>query len=87
MKLQRLSDEIYKKGMNKNHIKNENEYIDTLSTQMQEIGYKEEEIKEKLGDIKKNNNLLNSVMKIPQEEILMKNADELMAEYGNQKSN
>ena len=87
MKLQRLSDEIYKKGMNKNHIKNENEYIDTLSTQMQEIGYKEEEIKEKLGDIKKNNNLLNSVIKIPQEEILMKNADELMAEYGNQKSN
>lgn len=39
---------------------------------MQEIGYKEEEIKEKLGDIKKNNNLLSSVMKIPQEEILMK---------------
>jgi len=87
MKLQRLSDEIYRKGMNKNHIKNENEYIDTLSTQMQEIGYKEDEIKEKLGDIKKNNTLLNNVVKIPQEELLMKNADELMAAYGNPNNN
>ena len=54
---------------------------------MQEIGYKGDEIKEKLGDIKKNNNLLNSVVKIPQEELLMKNADELMAVYGNPNKN
>ena len=81
MKLQRLSDEIFIKGMNKNHIKNENEYIDSLSTQMQEIGYKENEIKEKLGDIKKTNDMLKSVINIPKEDLLMKNADELMGEY------
>ena len=84
MKLQRLSDEIYKKEMIKYHIKNENEYINTLSTQLQEIGYKGDEIKEQLDDIKKNNNLLNNVVKISQEELFVKNVDELMAEYGNQ---
>jgi seryl-tRNA synthetase len=81
LKLQRLSDEILMKGMNKNHIKNENEYIDSLSSQMHEIGYKENEIKEKLGDIKKNNETLKSIINIPKEELLMKNADELMVEY------
>ena len=80
-KLQTLSEEIYKKGMNKNHIKNENDYIDSLSSQMHEIGYKEEEIKEKLGNIKKNNEMLNSVINIPQEELLMCNGEELMNRY------
>lgn len=83
MKLQRLSEEIYKLGMNKNHIKNENEYIDSLSSQMHEIGYKEEEIKKKLGDIKKNNELLKKSISIPPEQLLMANADELMDKYGN----
>ncbi len=81
LKLQRLSDEILIKGMNKNHIKNENEYIDSLSSQMHEIGYKESEIKKKLGDIKKNNEMLKSVIDIPKEDLLMKNADELMNQY------
>ena len=78
LKLKRLSDEILIKGMNKNHMKNENEYIDSLSSQMHEIGYKENEIKEKLGDIKKNNDLLKSAIKINQEDLLEKSADELM---------
>ena len=82
MKLKSLSDEIYLKGMNKNHIKNENDYIDSLSAQMHEIGYKEEEIQKKLGEIKKNNELLKSVIKIPQEELLMENVDILMDTYG-----
>lgn len=82
MKLKSLSDEIYRKGMNKNHIKNENDYIDSLSAQMHEIGFKEEEIQKKLGEIKKNNELLKSVIKIPQEELLMENVDKLMDTYG-----
>ena len=48
---------------------------------MHEIGYKEEEIKEKLGNIKKNNEMLNSVINIPQEELLMCSGEELMNRY------
>jgi len=87
MKLQRISEEIYQKGMNKNHTKNESEYIDSLSVQMHEMGYKEDEIKKQLGDIKENNKLLESVIQIPPDELLMKNATELMDEYGEKDKN
>jgi len=87
MKLQRISEEIYQKGMNKNHTKNESEYIDSLSVQMHEMGYKEDEIKKQLGDIKENNKLLESVIQIPPDELLMKNATELMNEYGEKGKN
>ena len=87
MKLQRLSEEIYLKGMNKNHTKNESEYIDSLSVQMHEMGYNEDEIKKQLGDIKENNKLLESVIQIPPHELLMKNATELIDEYGDKGKN
>ncbi len=87
MKLQRLSEEIFKKGMNKNHTKTESEYIDSLSAQMHEMGYKEDEIKKQLGDIKENNKLLESMINIPQEELLLRDANELMDTYGEQKKN
>lgn len=70
--------------MNKSHTKSENEYIDSLSIQMKEMGYKEEEIKKQLGDIKQNNKLLESVIQIPKEELLIANANELMDKYGEQ---
>ena len=51
------------------------------------MGYNEEEIKKQLGDIKENNKLLESVIQIPPHELLMKNATELIDEYGDKGKN
>ena len=87
MKLKMLSEVSFEKGMNRSHIRKESEYIDSLGSQMKEMGYKDEEIKEQLSDIKKNNELLESVINIPQEELLTVNVSELMDKYIEQNKN
>ena len=81
MKLQKLSEQIEDKIMIKGHTRRENDYIDNLENQLREIGYNEEQIKERIGNIKENNQLLHSVMNIPQEELLLYNAGDLMKKY------
>ena len=81
MKLQNLSEQIEDKIMIKGHTKKENDYIENLENQLREIGYSEQEIKERIGNIKENNQLLDSVINIPPEELLLSNANDLMKKY------
>lgn len=81
MKLQSLSEQIESKIMIKGHTRRQNDYIDNLEGQLRELGYSEEKIRERLGNIKENNQLLNSVINIPPEELLLSNANDLMEKY------
>ena len=81
MKIQRLFKEVYKKGINKNHFKIENDYINSLIEQMKEIGYSEDKIKDNFKNIKKSNELIKKLIEIPLEEILMKYINELIDKF------
>ena len=41
MQLKNISDKIDMLAMNKNNVKNEDEYIESLRAQMEEIGFKD----------------------------------------------
>ena len=70
IKLQGFSEKINDIAMNNNHIKTEDEYIDSLKDKMDEIGYKDKEQIEKLQQIKKNNKIFQESVKLKREELL-----------------
>ena len=73
VKLQSTSQKPELISMNKNHIKNEDEYIDNLKEQMKETGLKEEKQKEKLNEIKKQNKKIKEALKLNNETISISN--------------
>ena len=73
VKLQSTSQKPELISMNKNHIKNEDEYIDNLKKQMKDTGLKEEKQKEKLNEIKKQNKKIKEALKLNNETISILN--------------
>ena len=53
MQLKNISDKIDMLAMNKNNIKNEDEYIESLKVHMEEMGFKDEEQSEEINRMKK----------------------------------
>ena len=53
--------------MNNNFVKNEDEFIDSLNNQMEEIGYKDNELINKL---KQNYKIIKESLKLKQEELI-----------------
>lgn len=58
MQLKNISDKIDIYAMNKNNVKNEDEYIESLRIQMEEIGFKDEEQREEINRMKKQNKII-----------------------------
>ena len=58
MELKNISDKIDIYSMNKNNVKNEDEYIESLRIQMDEIGFKDEEQREEINRMKKQNKII-----------------------------
>lgn len=69
-KLQIYYQKINDIAMNNNFMKTEDEYIDTLSAQMNEIGYKDKEQINKLKQIKENNRIFRESIKLKQEDLI-----------------
>ena len=63
--------------MNNNFMKTEDEYIDSLSEQMKEIGYKDKEQINKLKQVKENNRIFKESLKLKQEELINLSDSEL----------
>ena len=58
MQLKNISDKIEMLAMNKNNVKNEDEYIESLRVQMEEIGFKDDEQREEINRMKKQNKII-----------------------------
>jgi hypothetical protein len=63
MQLKTISDKIDILAMNNNNIKTEDEYIDSLKTKMDEIGFNDEEQKKELDKMKKQNKIFSEIKK------------------------
>ena len=63
IQLKNISDKIDNLAMNPNNIKTEDEYIDSLKKQMDEIGYNDEEQKNALDTMKKQNKIYSEIKK------------------------
>ena len=81
MKLQALYNKIKEKGLNKNQIKVEIEYIDYLISLKLEEDLRDREGIEILKDVNKINNLIKNIVKIPEEELLNINANDFIKNY------
>lgn len=69
VKLQKTSIILESKALNNRHIKNQNDYIDSLKEQLDDIGDDKDEKIEKLNEIKKINNAFLNSQKINLEEL------------------
>ena len=58
MQLKNISDKIDMLAMNKNNIKTEDEYIESLGVQMEEIGFKDEEQRQQINKMKNQNKII-----------------------------
>ena len=81
MKLQNLSEKLNDIAMNHHHIKNEEEYINSLQDQMKETGLKDEEQEQLMKDIKDGNEYIKKTLTIPKEDLLGLSASELTEKY------
>ena len=81
MKLQNLSEKLNDIAMNHNHLKNEEEYINSLQDQMKETGLKDEEQEQLMKDIKDGNQYIKKTLTIPKEELLGLSASEISEKY------
>lgn len=63
MQLKTISDKIDLLAMNNNNIKTEDEYIDSLKSKMDEIGFNDEEQKRELDKMKKQNKIYTEIKK------------------------
>ena len=77
VKLQGFYQKINDIAMNNNFMKTEDEYIDSLSAQMKEIGYKDQEQIYKLRQVKENNRIFRESLKLKQEELINLSDSEL----------
>ena len=81
IKLQNLSEKLNDIAMNHHHIKNEEEYINSLQDQMKETGLKDEEQEQLMKDIKDGNEYIKKTLTIPKEDLLGLSASELTEKY------
>ena len=56
--------------MNNNHLKTEDEYIDSLKDKMEEIGIKDEEQEKALKKMKENNRIFREVNQLNEKDII-----------------
>ena len=77
IKLKDFSNKIKDIALNNHNIKIENEYIDSLICHMVEIGCKDKKQIENLMIIKKNNNILQELIRLDRRIILSLNADKI----------
>ena len=82
VQLQRTSDKLNSIATNKNHIKTQDDYIDSLNEQMKGIGLKEEELKKKLKKIKEMNYKIRETLKLDQNELLKMSDSDLTEKLG-----
>ena len=69
-------------AMNNNHIKTEDEYIDSLKDNMNEIGIDDKEQIEKLKQIKENNRIFRESIKLSENELINLDESELKSKLG-----
>ena len=69
-------------AMNNNHLKTEDEYIDTLKDNMMEIGIEDKDQIEKLKQIKENNRIFRESIKLSEKELINLDESELKDKLG-----
>ena len=69
-------------AMNNNHIKTEDEYIDSLKDNMNEIGIDDKEQIEKLKQIKENNRIFRESIKLSENELINLDESKLKSKLG-----
>ena len=68
--------------MNNNHLKTEDEYIDSLKDKMEEIGIKDEEQEKALKKMKENNRIFREVNKLNEKDIIKLDDSQLAEKLG-----
>ena len=68
--------------MNNNHLKTEDEYIDSLKDNMIEIGIEDKEQIEKLKQIKENNRIFRESIKLNEKDLINLDESELKDKLG-----
>ena len=82
IKLKGISQKINDIAMNNNHLKTEDEYIDSLKDKMEEIGLKDEEQKKALKKMKENNRIFREVNQLTEKDIMSLDDSQLAAKLG-----
>jgi hypothetical protein len=82
IKLKRVSKRINDIAMNNNHLKTEDEYIDSLKDKMEEIGIKDEEKEKALKKMKENNRIFREVNQLNEKEIMKLDDSQLAEKLG-----
>lgn len=68
--------------MNNNHLKTEDEYIDSLKDKMEEIGIKDEEQEKALKKMKENNRIFREVNQLNEKDIIKLDDSQLAEKLG-----
>ena len=82
IKLKRISEKINDIAMNNNHLKTEDEYIDSLKDKMEEIGIKDEEQEKALKKMKENNRIFREVNQLNEKDIIKLDDSQLAEKLG-----
>ena len=82
IKLKAISEKINDIAMNNNHLKTEDEYIDSLKDKMEEIGIKDEEQQKALKKMKENNRIFREVNKLDEKDIMKLDDSQLAEKLG-----
>lgn len=82
IKLKGISQKINDIAMNNNHLKTEDEYIDSLKDKMEEIGLKDEEQKKALKKMKEDNRIFREVNQLNEKDIMNLDDSQLAAKLG-----
>ena len=82
IKLQQQVAKIEDIAMNNRHIKNEDEFIDSLKDKMEEIGLNDEEQKKVIQNMKENMKIFKEKNNIKEEEVINLNDDHLAEKLG-----
>ena len=68
--------------MNNNHLKTEDEYIDSLKDKMEEIGLKDEEQEKALKKMKENNRIFREVNSLNEKDLIKLDDSQLAEKLG-----
>jgi len=82
IKLKQALEKIDDIAMNQRHLKNEDEFIDSLKDKVKEIGLKDEDQNKELQNMKVNIKIFKEKNKLKEEEIMNLNDDELAKKIG-----
>ena len=82
IRLKQISEKINDIAMNNNHLKTEDEYIDSLRDKMEEIGLKDEEQEKALRKMKDNNRIFREVNQLNEKDLLKLDDSQLAQKLG-----